>query len=66
MKTKRVIRSWVAYLLIYLNGLNVSLMCSEWQSLKLQILYSIFGFSFMFISIKLIKNSKLTKECELL
>ena len=64
MRTKRVIRSWVAYLLIYLNGLNVSLMCGEWQNLKLQILYSIFGFSFMFISIKLIKNSKLIRECD--
>lgn len=66
MKTKRVIRKWVVYLLMYINGLNVSLMCAEWQSLKLQILYSIFSFGFMFISIKLIKNSKLIKECELL
>lgn len=65
MKTKRVIRSWVVYLLIYFNGLNVSLMCGEWQNLKLQILYSIFSFGFMFISIKLIKNSKLIKECDL-
>lgn len=64
MKTKRVIRSWVVYLLIYLNGLNVSLMCAEWQDLKLQILYSIFSFGFMFISIKLIKNSKLIRECD--
>ena len=65
MKTKKVLNGWVVKLLILLNFLNFTLACAEWQDLKLQILYSIFSFGFMFISIKLIKNSKLIRECDL-
>lgn len=64
MKTKRVIRSWVVYTLITINTLNVFLVSGEWVNFKLWGLFTLYTMILLTISIKLIKNSKLIRECD--
>lgn len=64
MKTKRVIRSWVVYILIAINTLNVFLVFGEWINFKFWSLFTLYTMILLTISIKLIKNSKLIRECE--
>lgn len=61
MKKKRVIKKWVAYALVILNALNIALISGEWASLKMQILYSLFGAWFMFKSLKLIDDREVSE-----
>ena len=64
MRTKRVIRSWVVYTLIAINTLNVFLAFGEWVNFKIWGLFTLYTMSLLVISIRLIKNSKLIKECD--
>ena len=64
MKTKRVMRSWVVYTLIAINTLNVFLVFGEWVNFKLWGLFTLYTMVLLTISIKLIKNSKLIRECD--
>ena len=64
MKTKRVMRSWVVYTLIAINTLNVFLVFGEWVNFKIWGLFTLYTMILLTISIKLIKNSKLIKECD--
>lgn len=64
MRTKRVIRSWVVYTLITINTLNVFLVFGEWINFKIWGLFTLYTVILLTISIKLIKNSKLIRECD--
>ena len=64
MKTKRVMRSWVVYTLIAINTLNVFLVFGEWINFKIWGLFTLYTMILLTISIKLIKNSKLIRECD--
>ena len=64
MKTKRVMRSWVVYTLIAINTLNVFLVFGEWVNFKIWGLFTLYTVILLTISIKLIKNSKLIRECD--
>ena len=58
---KRVIKKWVAYALVILNAFNITLISGEWASLKMQILYSLFGIWFMLKSFKLFSDREVLK-----
>ena len=61
MKKKRIIKKWVSYALVILNTLNIALVSGEWASLKMQILYSLFGAWFMLKSFKLFSDREVLK-----
>lgn len=61
MKKKRIIKKWVSYALVILNTLNIALVSGEWASLKMQILYSLFGTWFMLKSFKLFSDREVLK-----
>lgn len=61
MKKKRIIKKWVAYTLVILNAFNIALISGEWASLKMQVLYSLFGVWFMLKSFKLFSDREVLK-----
>ena len=64
MKKKRVLKKWVAYILILLDTVLSMLLCGEWASIKLQVIASVCSLGFIILTLNPISDSKLFLESE--